>query len=198
MAVPPRLLRFLDQQHVAYHVVPHRTVYTAFDLATTLHVDVRHVAKALLVRADRQYVLAVVPAHARVDMAKLGKLVHARVVTIAPEAAIRKLRVLPGTMPPFGSFLGVSVVMDRSLTKVRAMIVRAGSSTDSVRISVRDFMRVESPTVGAFVVRGNVPAASRVGSRRVVAKRAKPVAPKRGRTNARQSSRRTPRKTARR
>lgn len=151
MAIPKRLLNALAKHKVRYRVLPHKTVYTAYDLATTLGEDLKKVAKTLLVRADRRYVLVMLPASARLDLKALAKLLKAKAVSISPEAAIKRLKVMPGTTPPFGSLLGVGVAFERALAKAGDIIVRAGSLTESFSLKVKDFVRMESPIVGSFM-----------------------------------------------
>lgn len=150
MAIPKKLLNALAKRKVKYHVLPHKTVFTAYDLATTLGEDLKKVAKTLLVRADSRYVLVVLPASARLDFQKLAKLLKAKKVSISPETAIKRLKVMPGTTPPFGSLLGVAVVLERSLAKADDIIVRAGSLTESLRMKAKDLVKMESPILGIF------------------------------------------------
>lgn len=153
MPIPKRILNKLEKHKVKYKVLPHKTVYTAYDLATTLGEELQRVAKTLLVRADRRYVLVTLPAHYRLDLEKLARILKAKAVTIAPEAAIKKLKLTPGTTPPFGSLVGLEVVLEKSLEKAGDMIVRAGSLTESLGMKVKDFVKMESPILGAFGVR---------------------------------------------
>ncbi|MBI4449632.1 hypothetical protein HY634_01100 [Candidatus Uhrbacteria bacterium] len=150
MAIPKRFLNALEKNKVKYRVLSHKTVFTAYDLATTLGEDLKKVAKTLLVRADKRYVLVVLPASARLDFKKLAKLLKAKTVSISPEAAIKKLKVMPGTTPPFGSLLGVPVVLEQMLLKAGDIIVRAGSLTESLCMKVKDFVKMESPILGVF------------------------------------------------
>lgn len=154
MAIPKRLLNALGKHKVRYRVLPHKTVYTAYDLATTLGEDLKKVAKTLLVKADKRYVLVVLPAHRRLDLQKLAKLLKAKAVSIAPEAAIKKFKLTPGTTPPFGSLVDLEVALEKGLTTVGDMVVRAGSLTESLGMKVKDFVKMESPILGVFGVKG--------------------------------------------
>lgn len=154
MAISKRILNALGKYKVKYRVLPHKTVYTAYDLATTLGEDVKKVAKTLLVRADRRYVLVVLPAHYRVDLQKLARILKAKAVSIAPEAAIKKLKLVPGTTPPFGSLVDLEVALEKGLVAAGDIIVRAGSLTESLGMKVKDFVKMESPILGAFGVKG--------------------------------------------
>lgn len=174
MPISKKLLNALGKRKVKYRVLPHKTVYTAYDLATTLGEDLKNVAKTLLVRADKRYVLVVLPAHCRLDLAKLAKLLKAKTISIAPEAAIKKLKLTPGTTPPFGSLVGLDVALERGLTKVGDMIVRAGSLTESLGMKVKDFVAMESPILGAFGVRSS--AKLKASSRKQTGLKLKPKA----------------------
>jgi len=154
MPISKRLLNALGKHKVKYRVLPHKTVFTAYDLATTLGEGLEKVAKTLLVRADRRYVLVVLPAHKRLDFDKLAKTLKAKVVSIAPERAIKKLKITPGTTPPFGSLLDLDVALEKGMTTVGDMIVRAGSLTESLGVKVKDFVKMEHPILGRFGVKG--------------------------------------------
>lgn len=154
MAISKRLLNALGKHQVKYRVLPHKTVYTAYDLATTLGEELKKVAKTLLVRADKRYVLVVLPASARLDLGKLAKILKAKAVSIAPEAAIKKFKLTPGTTPPFGSLVGLEVALEQGMTAMGDIIVRAGSLTESLELKVKDFVKMELPILGAFGQKG--------------------------------------------
>lgn len=180
MPISKRLLNKLEKHKVKYKVLPHKTVYTAYDLATTLGEELQRVAKTLLVRADKRYILVTLPAHYRIDLEKLAKLLKTKVVTIAPEAAIKKLKLIPGTTPPFGSLVGLDAVLEKSLEKAGDMIVRAGSLTESLGVKVKDFVKMESPIFGTFGVRSSHPTSPRLrGTGRPQAPSRKPSKAKR-------------------
>ncbi|MBI4142405.1 hypothetical protein HY480_00845 [Candidatus Uhrbacteria bacterium] len=175
MAIAKKILNALGKHQVKYRVLPHKTVYTAYDLATTLGEELGKVAKTLLVRADRRYVLVVLPASVRLDLPKLAKLLKAKAVSIAPEAAIKKLKLTPGTTPPFGSLVGLEVALEKGLTTAGDIIVRAGSLTESLGMKVKDFVKMEQPILGAFGVKGKIPksAKKQVASRKRAASTSK-------------------------
>ena len=174
MAIPKRLLKKFEQQRVRFTVLAHRTVYTAYDLATTLGVELAKVAKTLLVRADNRYVLVALPASTRLDFKKLAKLLKAKKISIAPEAAVKRLKLAPGTTPPFGSLAKLEVAMEKGLLTAGDIIVRAGSLTESLQMKAKDFVKMESPIVGSFGEKAKF--GPKPGKNKIVTK--KKVAPK--------------------
>ena len=74
--IAKKLLNHLDQGKVKYEIIEHRTIYTAYDAAATMHLPLKLIAKNLLVRADKNYVGAIVPADKNVDLAKLKRVIN--------------------------------------------------------------------------------------------------------------------------
>ncbi len=142
--IPKKVLNYLDKNKVKYEKLAHKTVYTAFDLANTLKEELKNVTKTLLVKADNRYVLVVLPAHYRLDMAKAKKALQAKKLEIVPEKAMLKiLQIKPGQMTAFGKLHDLELWADRSLLKVEKGIIYAGSFTESLRLKVKDYLRLE-------------------------------------------------------
>lgn len=146
MPISAKLQKHLVQNKVVYDVVPHRTVFTVYDLAQTTKVKLNTIVKTLLVKADKDYVLAVLPAHLRLDLAALKKQLKAKTVSLAKEKEmLTKFKVKPGAMTPFGSLYKVSVIMDKSLLKAEKVLMGAGSFTESLRLKMKHYLKAEQP-----------------------------------------------------
>ncbi|MBU0597484.1 hypothetical protein KKF61_00630, partial [Patescibacteria group bacterium] len=144
MPIPKKLITHLDKNKIKYEILGHKTVYTAYDLAQTMKRKMQEIAKTLLVKVDKQYYLVVLPAHYKLDLAKVKKHFKAKKVQIAKESEMKsKFKVKPGAITPFGSIHKVQVVVDKGLLKVRDAIFSAGSFTESLKMKVKDFLKVE-------------------------------------------------------
>ncbi|MFZ6035791.1 MAG: aminoacyl-tRNA deacylase [Patescibacteria group bacterium] len=153
MPIPKKVISFLEKNGLPYEVVAHRTVYTAYDLAQTLKAKLQEIAKTLLVKVDREYFLVIVPAHYKLDVSKVKKLFRAKKVSIASEGEMkRKFKVKPGAMTAFGTVHTVGVVMDKALLKAQKVLFGAGSFTESVRMKVKDFIKLEGDNVQTAVI----------------------------------------------
>lgn len=157
MAVSKTLLKHLNLGGVAYEVVPHKKVYTAYDLAQTLGEKLDGVAKTLLVKVELpkvekrgKYFVVVVPASYRANLQKIKKMLKAKKVEIASEKAMDKLGLKPGAITPFAPFHGLEVLLDKALLKTKDVLVRAGSYTESLRVKVKDLHQQEGVTLGQF------------------------------------------------
>ncbi len=153
MAVSERLDRFLAQQQVAHEVLPHGEGFTAQEVAEAAHISGRLLAKVLLVREhDGAYLMVVLPASCRVDLAALKAAGAGRKFSLASEDEIRRL--FPdcevGAMPPFGSLYDLPVYVDACFPRSEALVFQAGNHHEIVRMRYEDYERLVRPVVGEF------------------------------------------------
>ncbi|PIS42831.1 MAG: hypothetical protein COT24_01485 [Candidatus Kerfeldbacteria bacterium CG08_land_8_20_14_0_20_40_16] len=147
MPISKKILDHLDKNKIKYEILKHKTVYTAYDLANTLKKKLSEIAKTLVVKADQSYYLIVVPAHYRLDLGKLKKILQAKKIEIAKENVMAKIfKVKPGAITPFGTIHKVGVVIDQALAKTQKVIMGAGSFTESLHLKIKDFLKLENPT----------------------------------------------------
>lgn len=152
MGIVARVKQYLDEQNVPYVVCTHSPAFTAQEIAHALHVRGREMAKAVILKADDRYVMAVVPAHHKVDLERFAAVVGATTVRLATEAEFQDL--FPdceiGAMPIFGHLYGVPVYVAEPLLQDDEIVFNAGTHTDSIRMRMADFLRLSAPTVAAF------------------------------------------------
>lgn len=157
MAVAKPLLKYLDKAEIKYEIVPHKKVYTAYDLAQTLGEKLDGIAKTLLVKVElpkvaakgKHYIL-VIPASYRANFGKIKKALKAAKVEMAVEKAIKKLGMEPGAITPFGGYHKLEVLMDKALLKAQKALVSAGAHTEALRVKVKDLHAKENATLGQF------------------------------------------------
>jgi len=156
-----RLETFLKKSKVAYKLVAHRTVYTTFDLAQTLHQDLKVIVKTLLAQTDRDFVFVVLAGHRRLDLEKLKKVVNAERKK-AGEAAVKKVRIATeaqikneitkkaGTLVPFGSLYRKKTYADKTLLANKKIILNAGSFNEAIKMTTSIYAKLEKPIIGVF------------------------------------------------
>ncbi len=161
MAVAKPLLKYLDKAEIKYEIVPHKKVYTAYDLAQTLGEKLDGIAKTLLVKVElpkveakadkkgKHYIL-VIPASYRANFQKIKKALKAKKVEMALEKNLKKLGVEPGAITPFGGYHKLEVLMDKALLKTQKALVSAGAHTEALRVKVKDLRDIEHMTLGQF------------------------------------------------
>lgn len=153
MAISKALEKLLKQNKIKYEVAEHRKVFTAFDAAATQDLDTKEVAKAVLLKGKKNLYLAVLPASNNCDFKSLGKLAEDK-LSMAKEKDINtKLKTKIGLIPPFGSLFKLPIFIDKKLLKNKKINLPAGSYTESVIMSVKDYLKLENPIQGNFSIK---------------------------------------------
>jgi Ala-tRNA(Pro) deacylase len=154
VGVPARLIDLLNQSKVRYEVLHHPEAFTAQELAAIEHVKGRSHAKVVMVKADGEVLMAVLPADLRIDLEKLDKVVG-RKTALATEADFQALfpDCAIGTMPPFGQLYGVATYLDASLADADKIVFEAGTHSDAVKMRYADYERLAKPTTADFALK---------------------------------------------
>ena len=82
---------FLDEAGVSYQITEHPPAFTAQQMAAAEHEPGKYVAKPVIVKADGDYLMCVLPAPCKVDLKKLKDQLNADKIEIADENTIGKL-----------------------------------------------------------------------------------------------------------
>jgi Ala-tRNA(Pro) deacylase len=140
---------YLDRAGVPYRIIPHPPAYTAQDVAVAAHVPGREVVKTLVVKLDGRTALVALPASEQVVFDLLAAATGARRVELATAAEFQSLfpECQRGAMPPLGSLYGLPVFVADTLAEDVAIAFNAGSFTELIEMSYRDFERLVRPTV---------------------------------------------------
>jgi len=152
MPIHTKLEEFLDANGVAYEVRSHLQAFTAQEVAAAQHVPGREMAKVVIVRAGREFLMAVLPAPQRVDLGQLGAAAGKPDLHLATEAEFAGLfpACEAGAMPPFGNLYGLPVWVDQALTRDKDISFNAGTHDQTVRMAYADFARLVQPRVASF------------------------------------------------
>lgn len=161
--LPAKLVQYLEKAGADHKILEHRTVYTAIDAASTMKKKLNEIAKSLLVKADKDYYLVLLPADYKVDFQKLGKTIgkyqkkEVKIVKIPGEKIMEEvLKVKAGAMSAFGQLYKLPVVMDKGLTKVKKAVFSSGSFNHSIEMAVKDFAKLENAVLGSFGIKKKI------------------------------------------
>ena len=149
--LPPKLVKYLEAAGVDHEVLEHKTVYTAIDAANTMKKKMNQIAKALYVKADKDYYVAVLQADQNLDFKKLAKCIGVqtkkpvKVVKIPGEQIMQNaLKVKAGAMSAFGNIHKLPVIIDDGLAKAKKAVFSSGSFNHSIEMAVKDFTKMEN------------------------------------------------------
>jgi Ala-tRNA(Pro) deacylase len=142
-----RLEEFLNRNGVPHQVIRHPLAFTATSVAGAAHIPGREMAKTVVVDLDGHHVLAVVPAHRKVDLERLRLAAGAYYADLAEEREFIPdfPGCEPGAMPPFGDLFGLEVYVEPHLAEDVEIAFNAGTHTEVVRMAYRDFERLAHP-----------------------------------------------------
>jgi Ala-tRNA(Pro) deacylase len=145
----PALEQYLREFRAPFSTLSHAAAYRASEVAARAGIPCRQMAKPVLVRIDGELAMAVVPADARVDLARLREITDAGSAVLATEDEFgeRFPECERGAMPPFGNLYGMALYVDRQLADDDALCFNAGSHTDLIRMRYADFERLANPVV---------------------------------------------------
>lgn len=173
MPIQKNLEKFLKDTKVKYELVKHKTVYTALDKANTLKIKPKEVAKTVVLKLGSgklaQYVVASIPADKNFDKEKFKRIYNdwlkktakaekkvfkaVKEIDFAAEAIIKKniIKIKKGgTVPPFGILFKLPTFVDRSLLKVKRLVVNSGGFTESIKLAGNQLEKAEKVIKGSF------------------------------------------------
>jgi Ala-tRNA(Pro) deacylase len=153
MPITERLQQFLQRERVPYRTVPHQEAYTAQAVATATHVGGRHIAKVVLARdKSGHYLMLVLPASCRADLAALRDVAGTGKLTLASETEVAALfpDTEVGAEPPFGGLWGLPVYVDRCFARQGEVFFKAGNHHEVVAMPYETYERLARPVAGEF------------------------------------------------
>lgn len=144
-----KLKEFLDNKAVKYVSLAHSPAYTAREIAQSMHIKGRKIAKTIMVFIDGKMAMAVLPANYSIDFDYFRKESGAKEIKLATEGQFTDM--FPdcevGAMPPFGNLYGMAVYVDQHLTDDEEIFFNAGTHSELIRMSYDDFARLVKPKV---------------------------------------------------
>jgi Ala-tRNA(Pro) deacylase len=154
MEMPKRLIDCLNQNKVQYEVFQHPEAVTAQRIAQAEHVKGRHHAKVVMVKSDEQHLMTVLPADHQIDLEKVGKAIG-KTASLDREGEFKSLfsDCATGAMPPFGNLYGLPTYVDEHLAEQDYIVFEAGTHTDAIKMSYRDYEKIVKPQVANLAIK---------------------------------------------
>jgi len=167
MAISKKILAYLSDKKYKFETIEHKTTYTAWDTSQTEKVKPQEVAKSLIMKADGDYLIAIISANRNLDKQKLLKVVNVgrkkthstgsgqgklyKKIDFAKEVWMKKnLPGKVGAVPAFSGFLKLPVYVDNLILKNRKIYISSGEYDASFRILSSQYFKIENPIKGSF------------------------------------------------
>ena len=147
MPIPQNVVQMLKESGVAYEVMQHPQAFTAQEVAATVHVTGKEVAKTVVVNADGKFVMAAIPAPHKLNLKLVKELLGAKELRLATEAELAQLfpECELGAMPPFGNLYNMQVYVSTALKDRKEIIFNACTHTEVIKLSYADFEKLTQP-----------------------------------------------------
>ncbi len=143
MSIAVTLARYLAEKSIAYDVVQHPHTVTALESAKASHIPVDRLAKAVVLKAEDGYMLAVLPASRHIQFADLRRQLAADVAMASEDQAEALFRDCePGAVPALGAAYGLEVVVDDSLATEPEIYLEGGDHASLVHLSGTTFAKL--------------------------------------------------------
>ena len=149
-----RVPSFLAENQVPFETVIHPPAFTASRRARNLYIPGKQVVKAVLLCSPHGFLIAVLPAVDQLDMAILNERLGGETRLATGEEMRRIFRDCEiGVISPFGSLYGLSCILDSSIPINTVIYFEAHTHSQAIRMTCRDFERIERPRRMAFALR---------------------------------------------
>ncbi len=146
MAITPTLQQYLADRRIVYDVVGHEPTKSSTRTAEASHVPGDRLAKGVLLRNNRGYVLAVLPASRRVQLSDLQQQLG-EIVELADEPEIARLfdDCEPGAIPPVGPCYGLEMIVEDRLGSQPDIYFEAGDHATLIHVTQDEFAKMIGP-----------------------------------------------------
>jgi Ala-tRNA(Pro) deacylase len=147
-----KLLDYLEESGVEFEASEHRPAFTAQHLAAEEHEPGKYVAKPVIIKADGNYMMCVLPASCKIDLDSLKRQLGVKSLELAEEKDIAAIfgDCALGAEPPFGNLYDLPTIMDKALEDDDHITFQAGTHEKTVRMSMDDYRRLVNPRILEF------------------------------------------------
>ncbi len=153
----------LEKNKIPYQLLDHKVVYTAYDAAQTLKVKLNELMKTLMVKVDKDFYLVSLPADKNLDFALLKKAVKLlggsvkKIEIPGEKVLVKTFKIKPGGLTGFGALHKVRTIVDKDLKKAKEVIVSGGSLTQSIKMKLSDYVKLEGAVVASIGKKRKLP-----------------------------------------
>jgi Ala-tRNA(Pro) deacylase len=143
----------LQREGIQYEEIEHLPTHTSEESARARGENLRIGGKAIILKlGDADFRIFVLSAALSIDSSAIRKELGAKKIKFAdPEAIFSITTLVRGSIPPFGPpILPFPLYADPSILENDRIAFNAGSLTNSIIISVKDWLQIAKPIVLRF------------------------------------------------
>ena len=147
-----KIKNWLQSESVDFKEIHHQPTKTSEEAAKVRGQNLSIGGKALVLKVSDTFKLFVLSAAKRLDSTAVKKYFKAKKLRFATGEELLELTGLePGSVPPFGQpILALELFVDKSIVNNQKIAFNAGSPTDSIIMSTKDYLKLTGATIFNF------------------------------------------------
>jgi Ala-tRNA(Pro) deacylase len=140
MSIATTLTDFLGKSEAVYSVMRHRHSSSSMDTAEAAHVSGKQIAKAVVLKDERGYVMAVIPASNKARLGVISQMMDRRLY-LAKETDFENLfkDCEIGAVPAIGQVYGMETIWDDELTAAPEIFCESGDHETLIEMKCEQF-----------------------------------------------------------
>jgi Ala-tRNA(Pro) deacylase len=141
MTIASSIIDYLNKSQVSYSVIAHAHSATSKQTVSNAHISPDKLAKAVILKDAKGYVMAVIPADKYVSLQSVAKR-FGRTMVIATESGFPQIfkDCEPGAIPPIGPAYGMETLLDDSLVGQPDIYFEAGDHEELIHMNGENFL----------------------------------------------------------
>ncbi len=152
MDVFSEIKNLLEKNKIDYKFKEHPPTRTSEEAAFYRNEPIKIGAKALILKTDKEFIMAVIPGNKKINSKKLKLILKTKNLRFATEQELLKIsNCTPGSVPPFGNLFNISLFIDKLLLENEFVAFNAGSLTKSIKIKKQDYLSLVNAKIESFI-----------------------------------------------
>lgn len=141
MTIASSIIDYLNKSRVTYSVIAHAHSATSRQTVSKARISPDKLAKAVILKDAKGYVMAVIPADKYVNLESISHR-FGRAMVIAPESGFPQIfkDCEPGAIPPIGPAYGMETLLDDSLVGQSDIYFEAGDHEELIHMNGENFL----------------------------------------------------------
>lgn len=142
------IVQLLESEKVAYQLLEHEPVYTSKQAAEIRGARLAEGAKSLLLKANKEFILVVLPGDQKLDSKKIKTIMGTKKLRFAtPEEVVDIMGCEIGACYPLGNILEMRTFVDPKLGRNETIWFNPGLHDKTIRLSWIDYERLVQPEI---------------------------------------------------
>tara|TARA_Y100000310_G_scaffold340847_1_gene438020 strand:- start:401 stop:2611 length:2211 start_codon:yes stop_codon:yes gene_type:complete len=146
-----QIKEMLLKEKIDFKLMEHEPVFTCKQAAKVRGTPLKEGAKALVLKSNKDYIMAVLPGDKEIDIDKLKAVVKVNKLELANPQDVKMMTGCGiGSVPPFGNLFDMEMYVDKSLKDNKMVDFNAGSHTTSIKMHCKAYIELVRAKEGEF------------------------------------------------